>query len=112
MPARALIRIDPEARRGPERSGRLAHHIQEEPMSTTAESIRNGVDTGQLFGTLDAIKGEPTLATFQFRAKNRWIALGAWGRVEACSWCWAIASSFSRMAGTSRLYTSIRPLSI
>jgi len=43
-------------------------------MSTTADTIRNGVDTGQLFGTLDAIKGEPTLATFQFRARNRWIA--------------------------------------
>ena len=42
-------------------------------MSTTAETIRNGVDTGQLFGTLDAIKGEPSLATFQFRARNRWI---------------------------------------
>jgi len=43
-------------------------------MSTTAESVRNGVDTSQLFGTLDAIKGEPSLATFQFRARNRWIA--------------------------------------
>jgi uncharacterized OsmC-like protein len=43
-------------------------------MSTTAETTRNGVDTGQLFGTLDAIKGEPSLATFQFRARNRWIA--------------------------------------
>ena len=42
-------------------------------MSTTAETTRNGVDTGQLFGTLDAIKGEPSLATFQFRARNRWI---------------------------------------
>jgi uncharacterized OsmC-like protein len=42
-------------------------------MSTTAEAIRNGVDTEQLFGTLDAIKADPTLATFQFRARNRWI---------------------------------------
>jgi uncharacterized OsmC-like protein len=42
-------------------------------MSTTAETIRNGVDTTQLFGTLDALKGDPTLATFQFRARNRWI---------------------------------------
>jgi uncharacterized OsmC-like protein len=42
-------------------------------MSTTAETIRNGVDTGQLFGTLDAIKADPTLARFQFRARNRWI---------------------------------------
>ena len=42
-------------------------------MSTTAETIRNGVDTEQLFGTLDAIKGEPSIAKFQFRARNRWI---------------------------------------
>jgi uncharacterized OsmC-like protein len=42
-------------------------------MATTAEIIRNGVDTAQLFGTLDAIKGEPSIAKFQFRARNRWI---------------------------------------
>ena len=42
-------------------------------MSTTAEAVRNGVDTEQLFGTLDAIKANPTLARFQFRARNRWI---------------------------------------
>ena len=42
-------------------------------MSTTAEKIRNGVDTEQLFGTLDAIKADPSLARFQFRARNRWI---------------------------------------
>ena len=43
-------------------------------MSTTTETtIRNGVDTAQLFGTLDAIKADPTLAKFQFRARNRWI---------------------------------------
>ena len=28
----------------------------------------------QLFGTLDAIKADAGLATFQFRARNRWIA--------------------------------------
>src|ERR671937_2504926 len=42
-------------------------------MATTIETIRNGVDTAQLFGTLDAIKQDPTLARFQFRARNRWI---------------------------------------
>ena len=42
-------------------------------MSTTAKVIRNGVDTEQLFGTLDAIKADPSLARFQFRARNRWI---------------------------------------
>ncbi len=44
-------------------------------MSATAQrTIRNGVDTAQLFATLDAIKTDPTLARFQFRARNRWIA--------------------------------------
>jgi uncharacterized OsmC-like protein len=43
-------------------------------MSTTADAaVRNGVDTTVLFGTLDAIKADPSLATFQFRARNRWI---------------------------------------
>src|SRR6058998_3562246 len=42
-------------------------------MSSTAEKIRNGVDTEQLFGTLDAITADPSLAKFQFRARNRWI---------------------------------------
>ena len=42
-------------------------------MSTTTKAIRNGVNTEQLFGTLDAIKADPSLARFQFRARNRWI---------------------------------------
>ena len=32
----------------------------------------NGVDTPTLFGTLDAVKGQPELGKFQFRARNRW----------------------------------------
>ena len=42
-------------------------------MSTTTETSRNGVDTAQLYGTLDALKANPSLARFQFRARNRWI---------------------------------------
>ena len=42
-------------------------------MTTTETTLRNGVDRGQLFGTLDAIKADPTLARFQFRARNRWL---------------------------------------
>jgi uncharacterized OsmC-like protein len=41
--------------------------------TTTSVQIRNGVDTAQLFGTLDAIKADPSLATFRFRARNRWV---------------------------------------
>jgi uncharacterized OsmC-like protein len=40
---------------------------------TDTHTIRNGVDTEQLFGTLDLIKAQPELARFQFRATNRWI---------------------------------------
>ena len=42
-------------------------------MSQTIETVRNGVDTAQLFGTLDAVKAQPELARFAFRATNRWI---------------------------------------
>ena len=42
-------------------------------MAITADAIRNGVDTEKLFGTLDAVKADPSLAKFQFRARNRWI---------------------------------------
>ena len=40
-------------------------------MSTTKSStVRNGVDTAQLFGTLDTVKSNNELAQFQFRATN------------------------------------------
>ncbi len=42
-------------------------------MSTTTDTIRNGVDIDKLFATLDLIKEQPELARFQFRATNRWI---------------------------------------
>ena len=35
--------------------------------------IRNGVNVDTMFGTLDAIKAQPSLGTFQFRATNRWM---------------------------------------
>ena len=33
----------------------------------------NGVDTATLFATLDAVKGQPEIAKFQFRATNTWV---------------------------------------
>ena len=39
----------------------------------STESIRNGVDTKQLFDTLDAIVAQPDLGRFQFRVRNEWI---------------------------------------
>jgi uncharacterized OsmC-like protein len=32
------------------------------------------VDTPKLFATLDAVKGQPELAKFQFRVSNRWVS--------------------------------------
>jgi uncharacterized OsmC-like protein len=37
-------------------------------------TIRNGVNVDTMYGTLDAIKAQPALGAFQFRASNRWIA--------------------------------------
>lgn len=47
-------------------------------MTTTSETRRaprplNGVDTPTLFATIDVVKAQPELATFQFRASNRWV---------------------------------------
>jgi uncharacterized OsmC-like protein len=42
-------------------------------VTTVTSSIRNGVDTGTMFATLDLIKARPELAKFRFRARNRWI---------------------------------------
>src|SRR5687768_6158044 len=42
-------------------------------MSEVLDRIRNGVDSGQMYGTLDAIKDDPSLGIFQFRARNHWI---------------------------------------
>jgi len=46
-------------------------------MNATAEKaeapvIRNGVDVDALFATLDAIRKDPEIAEFRFRAANRW----------------------------------------
>ena len=43
-------------------------------MTTMETPTRNGVDTAALFATLDAVKGNPEIAKFQFRATNRWVS--------------------------------------
>jgi uncharacterized OsmC-like protein len=35
---------------------------------------RNGVDIAALFATLDAVKADPEIAQFQFRAENTWVS--------------------------------------
>ena len=36
-------------------------------------NIINGVDVDRLLGTIDHVSSDPTLARFQFRARNQWI---------------------------------------
>jgi uncharacterized OsmC-like protein len=44
-------------------------------MTTTVQRPpRNGVDVPTLFATLDAVKGAPQIAQFQFRAGNEWVS--------------------------------------
>ncbi len=43
-------------------------------MTMMENRVRNGVDTATLFATLDAVKADPGIAKFQFRATNRWIS--------------------------------------
>jgi uncharacterized OsmC-like protein len=42
-------------------------------MKTVEAHIVNGLDTKQMFETLDAIRSKPEVASFQFRARNTWI---------------------------------------
>jgi uncharacterized OsmC-like protein len=43
-------------------------------MTITDDRRFNGVDTATLFATLDAVKGQPEIAKFQFRASNTWVS--------------------------------------
>jgi uncharacterized OsmC-like protein len=43
-------------------------------MTTIDNPTRNGVDTATLFATLDAVKANPEIAKFQFRATNKWVS--------------------------------------
>jgi uncharacterized OsmC-like protein len=42
--------------------------------ATVPRPSRNGVDVPTLFATLDAVKGAPEIARFQFRAQNEWVS--------------------------------------
>jgi uncharacterized OsmC-like protein len=42
--------------------------------TTKTRPALNGVDTPTLFATVDAVKANPELARFQFRAANRWVS--------------------------------------
>jgi uncharacterized OsmC-like protein len=43
-------------------------------MTIAENPVRNGVDTATLFATIDAVKGDPDIAKFRFRATNTWVS--------------------------------------
>ena len=50
-------------------------NAQTKKMMMTDETtmMRNGVNVTQLFDTISTIKGMPSVASFRFRARNRWM---------------------------------------
>jgi uncharacterized OsmC-like protein len=46
---------------------------QTNKIENQSEKIVNGVSVTQLFGTINAITGNPAISKFNFRAKGRWI---------------------------------------
>ena len=42
--------------------------------TTTDNPLRNGVDTAALFATIDAVRSDPEIAKFRFRAVNKWVS--------------------------------------
>ena len=63
-----------------------------------AATVRNGVDTTTMFATLDAIKAQPEIAKFQFRARNRWLG-GAHNRSTIKDFYAACGEDTSRTGG-------------
>ena len=49
-------------------------------MNTQDKKTRNGLNLEQMVGTIDALKNDPSLAQFEFRASNQWLNGG-----ENCS---------------------------
>ena len=43
-------------------------------MTAITTTTRNGIDVAQVYGTLDAIAADASLARFEFRVSNRWIS--------------------------------------
>ena len=66
-------------------------------MTALTDQIRNGVDTQQMYGTLDAIKADASLGRFQFRVANEWLG-GAHNRSTIRSFYGAGGEDTSREA--------------
>lgn len=43
---------------------------------STVQTTRNGLDLEAMHQTLDAVRANPVLARFEFRARNRWVSGG------------------------------------
>src|SRR5919202_1512993 len=65
---------------------------------TTIRPARNGVDVPTLFATLDAVRAQPELAQFQFRARNTWVS-GTHSRTEISDFYGAGREDSSRSVG-------------
>jgi uncharacterized OsmC-like protein len=65
-----------EMRAAARRGGQRRQHMSDTltPAAPPAKVALNGVNTPVLLATINAVKGQPPLAQFQFRARNRWIA--------------------------------------
>ena len=46
---------------------------QQEQQIEKEEQIVNGVNVSKLFGTVEAIKGNPEIANFNFKARGKWV---------------------------------------
>ncbi len=46
--------------------------MRTQPMMTSDDNTRNGVNVDELFNTIDAVKKSPVIARFRFRANNEW----------------------------------------
>jgi RNA polymerase sigma-70 factor, ECF subfamily len=73
-------------------------------MTTTTQTVRNGVDTATLFTTLDAIKAQPEIAAFTFRAQTRWLD-GAHNRTPAVAEEEALRRLWEEHAGPLLAFT-------
>jgi uncharacterized OsmC-like protein len=60
----------------------------------TEPAVLNGVNVAALFETIDAVKGNPEIAKFNFRARNAWIA-GAHNRSTIKDFTGALAEQRS-----------------
>ena len=69
------MKVGPAAREPCSRGQSASSAAHRELMMTdTMPAVRNGVDTATLFATLDAVKADPEIAAFQFRATNTWVS--------------------------------------